>query len=130
MESGRLEDKKEIRRFIGSPIRSIFDKFAQSKDVSFIYGEPIEYADKKVLPVAKLKYSVGGGGGYTDNAEKESADGEGGGGFFSVNPVGVYEITATKVKFKPIVPVNLIFTLLAIFTFGLVWLKKKESARN
>ena len=126
MESRTLEEKKESRPFVGSPIRSIFDKFAQRKDASLIYGEPVEYADKKVLPVAKLRYYVGGGGGSTDNAEKESAVGEGGGGLFSVQPVGVYEITAKKVKFKPIVTLHLLLTLLTVFMFGFVWLQKKR----
>lgn len=109
-----------------SPIRSILDKFSRNKDVSLVYGESIELEDKKVIPVAKIKYYVGGGGGYSESKEKESAaQGEGAGGYFSVKPIGVLEITPGKVKFKPIVQLNFLLTLFTIFTFGLVFLWKK-----
>ena len=85
-----------------SPIGVIFDKFAKYKDVSLVYGEPIELENKKVLPVAKVDYYVGGGGGYSGESENSPvAQGEGGGGYISVKPLGVYEITSDKVKFKP-----------------------------
>lgn len=71
-----------------TPIRVVFKKFGIQKDVSLIYGEPVEVGLNKVVPVAKLKYAIGGGG-------------EGAGGSFSVKPVGVYEITPERVTFKP-----------------------------
>ena len=48
-----------------SPIARIFEKFSRQQDVSLIYGEPINFENKKVLPVAKINYIVGGGGGYS-----------------------------------------------------------------
>lgn len=75
-----------------TPIKAVFKKFGIQKDVTLIYGEPVEVGLNKVIPVAKLKYAVGGGGGD---------GGEGAGGSFSVKPVGVYEITPDHVSFKP-----------------------------
>ncbi|WOV83831.1 hypothetical protein PGH26_13245 [Sporosarcina jeotgali] len=72
-----------------TPIKAVFKKFGIQKDVSLIYGEPVEVGLNKVIPVAKMKYAVGGGG-------------EGAGGSFSVKPVGVYEITPDHVSFKPV----------------------------
>lgn len=109
-----------------SPIRSIFNKFSRDKDVSLVYGETIEMERKRVLPVAKVNYYVGGGGGYSEGSEKETAaQGEGAGGHFSIKPLGVFEITSEKVKFKPVIHVNYILTLIMICTFGLVFLLKK-----
>lgn len=114
-----------------SPIRSLFDKFAQQKDVSLVYGEPIELEDKQVLPVAKVNYYVGGGGGYAGSDGIESVgQGEGGGGYFSIKPLGVYEITSEKVRFKPIIDLKFIFTLSAVLTFGMTLLLKKSQVKR
>ncbi|MFJ8063553.1 spore germination protein GerW family protein [Psychrobacillus sp. NPDC096426] len=92
-----------------------------------VYGEPIDLDSKRVLPVAKVNYYVGGGGGYSDMSEKEPvAQGEGGGGYFSVKPVGVFEITPEKVKFKPIINMYFILTILSVVTLGLGFLLKRN----
>ncbi|SES30447.1 GerW family sporulation protein [Psychrobacillus sp. OK032] len=110
-----------------SPIRSVFDKFSRAKDASLVYGEPIELDRKQVLPVAKVNYYVGGGGGYSDMGEEEStAQGEGGGGYFSIKPVGVFEITPEKVKFKPIINMYFVLTILSVVTLGLGFLFKSS----
>lgn len=109
-----------------SPIGRIFEKFRQQRDVSLVYGEPIEVKNKKILPVAKINYIVGGGGGYSgETGSSTVAQGEGGGGHISVRPLGVYEIDAEKVEFRPIINFNYTLTLVAIFTLGLVWILKK-----
>ena len=130
METEKLANHLETvdKQFIyKSPIRSIFDKFSREKDVSLIYGEPIALENKRVLPVARAKYNVGGGGGYSGKSDQSSADqGEGGGGFISVKPLGVYEVTPEKVKFKPIIDLNLVFVLFTVLTFGLVWVLRRR----
>jgi uncharacterized spore protein YtfJ len=108
-----------------SPIGMIFDKFAKYKDVSLVYGESIELENKKVLPVAKVDYYVGGGGGYSGESENSPvAQGEGGGGYISVKPLGVYEITSDKVRFKPAIELKFILTIITVLTFGLAILIK------
>lgn len=109
-----------------SPISLIFDKFSRTKDASLVYGDPIDLDSKKVLPVAKVNYYVGGGGGYSEMSEKDlTSQGEGGGGHFSIKPVGVFEITAEEVKFKPIVNIYLVLTILSVVTLGLGFLLKR-----
>ncbi|MEI4770685.1 spore germination protein GerW family protein [Psychrobacillus sp. FJAT-51614] len=126
MEDGKNSNEKP--KAYRSPIGVIFDKFSQSKDVSLIYGEPIELENKRVLPVAKVDYYVGGGGGYSNAEENNStAQGEGGGGYISVKPVGVFEITSSKVKFKPVIRWDFFLTLFSIITFGLILLRKKSA---
>lgn len=109
-----------------SPIGRIFEKFRQQREVSLVFGEPIEFKNKKVLPVAKVNYIVGGGGGNTgETGNTSSSQGEGGGGHISIRPLGVYEIDAEKVKFIPIIDFKFTLTLFSVFTLGLIWLLKK-----
>ncbi|WP_342515050.1 hypothetical protein MKY34_10185 [Sporosarcina sp. FSL K6-1522] len=107
-----------------SPIGRLFEKFSRHKDVSLVYGEPIELEHKRVLPVAKVHYMVGGGGGYS--SDSPFAQGEGGGGRISVKPLGVYEIDTHRVTFKPIIDLKFILTLASVLTLGLVWILKKS----
>lgn len=111
-----------------SPVRSIFEKFSREKDVALVYGEPIVMENKQILPVAKVNYFVGGGsGGQLDEEQAVSiGQGEGGGGIFTIKPIGVYEITDKKVEFKPILPINLILTFVTIISFGIALLIKKK----
>ncbi|CAM3161718.1 spore germination protein GerW family protein [Filibacter tadaridae] len=106
-----------------SPIGKLFEKFARQKDVSLVYGDPIEFINKKVLPVAKVNYMVGGGGGYSgESANSSVGQGEGGGGVIKVTPLGVYEINSKQVKFKPVIDFKFILTLVTILTLGLALL--------
>ncbi|WP_194841441.1 spore germination protein GerW family protein [Sporosarcina obsidiansis] len=94
MNNGQDQPNKKAvqNEYIETPVKTIFNKFANQKDVSLIYGEPIELGLQKVVPVAKVKYAVGGGG--------DGSGGEGGGGAFTIRPVGVYVITPDQVKFE------------------------------
>ena len=109
-----------------SPITRIFEKFTRQQDVSLIYGDPINFKNKKVLPVAKVNYIVGGGGGYSgETGNTTVSQGEGGGGHISIKPLGVYEIDSEKVKFRPIIDFKFTLTLFTFFTLSLIWLLKK-----
>ena len=129
METGKIDttqNVKEMKPVYRSPIGSIFDKFGAQKDVSLVYGEPIELENKRVLPVAKLNYYVGGGGGYSGESNNSPVtQGEGGGGYISVRPLGVYEITSNQVKFKPTIDLKFMVTAFTILTLGLAWLMKR-----
>lgn len=116
-----------------SPIRTIFDKFSRQKDTSLVFGEPIELDNKRVLPVAKVNYYVGGGGGGGHSSEGESpsaGQGEGGGGVFSVKPLGVYEITVDEVKFKSVVDFKFMLMIFTVLTLGLTFLLKKPCEKR
>ncbi|WP_172372707.1 glycine-rich protein [Sporosarcina jiandibaonis] len=129
METKKIEattNSTATKPIYRSPIGMIFNKFAKQKDVSLVYGEPIELENKKVLPVAKVDYYVGGGGGYSGGSENSPvAQGEGGGGFISVKPLGVYEISSDKVKFKPAIDLKFILMIITVCTFGFAILMMK-----
>ncbi len=125
-------DEKEFTPFKSSPLLPIFEKFSKTRDVSLVYGDPIEMHGRTIIPVAQVKYSVGAGAGggngrgepnsQSDSpAEMGSGHGEGAGGSFQIKPVGIYDITTEKSIYRPIAPVELI-VLLPLMLTGLVFL--------
>jgi hypothetical protein len=64
--------------------------------VQAVFGEPVERDGVTVVPVARVRWGVGGGGGVgTDGS------GSGGGGGVTAEPVGYIEITAAGAMFRP-----------------------------
>ena len=126
--------------FKESPLRPIFEKFSKVRDVSLVYGDPLVMGDTVILPVAKVKYSVGVGAGVgyelkdTDQEQpvsekSEGGSGEGGGGSFLIKPLGVYSITSEKTVYKPIVPVELLL-LLPIVVTGLAFMMSSSQTEQ
>ncbi|ADU31717.1 hypothetical protein [Evansella cellulosilytica] len=109
------------------PFKPIVDKFSKHKDSTLVYGETIDLETKKVLPVARIRYIGGGGGGFTQGNKDALGEGGGGGGYISVKPVGVYEITENKTTFKPPVSKTSTLSLLVILTFGIALLFTRKS---
>lgn len=115
-----------------SPIKSIFDKFSSHKDVNLIYGDPITHENQTIVPVAKVSYSFGAGGGSEADTKKgrqkaqEQGQGEGGGGHLSVKPLGVYEMTANRARFKPVINVTIIVAVFSMVRLGKALLLRKK----
>ena len=126
--------------FMLSPVRSIFDKFSKVRDVSLVFGDPIDIGGTIILPVAKVKYHVGAGAGtgyelkdkddeHPGFEEAEGGSGEGSGGSFLIKPLGVYSITSEKTVYKPIVPVELLL-LLPIVVTGLAFMMSSSQTEQ
>ncbi|MRH42092.1 hypothetical protein GH741_05310 [Aquibacillus halophilus] len=106
----------------------LFEKFGAHKDITLVYGEPIEVENRKVLPVAKVSYMFGGGGGFSEIIDKlPSGQGEGGGGFVSIKPVGVYDISAKKTTYKPIFDFKLIVICFTLPLLLFSWRKRNKN---
>jgi uncharacterized spore protein YtfJ len=58
-------------------LKTIADGFQSGATVKNVYGEPISKGDTTVIPVARLSYAFGGGGGREAEgaAEKDGAGG-------------------------------------------------------
>ncbi|MBB4825642.1 putative spore protein YtfJ [Sporosarcina luteola] len=112
--------QKNKQKNIATPVQTIFNKFADCRDITLVYDEPIEVGLKKVVPVAKVKYAVGGGG--------DGNGGEGGGGSFSIQPVGVYEISPDKLTFTSVKHMQRqnVLILILIGLIGLLLFRKKK----
>jgi uncharacterized spore protein YtfJ len=86
-----------------------FERAQKSASVKAVYGEPIVYEDKVVLPIATITHGFGIGGGVgSDVKEDRSDEGVGGGGvgYVGAHPIALAEINADGVKVTPIVDEN------------------------
>ena len=98
---------------IEQTIKNFFETFERADkaaSVDAVYGEPIAYEDKVILPIATIRhyFGLGGGVGLNNNAEGRANEGVGGGGGGGINaqPVALVEISADGVKMMPIVDEN------------------------
>ncbi len=65
-----------------------------------VYGQPVERDGVTVIPVARVVYGFGGGGGTHPDPGVES--GEGGGGGAQVQPVGFISVRGGSAEFRSI----------------------------
>jgi len=82
-----------------SLLERIVDRLGSRAGVGAVFGEPIRSADRTVVPVARVRWAGGVGGGAS---EKEGASGSGGGGGVAIDPIGYLEITPEAAEFRPI----------------------------
>ncbi|HYG65109.1 MAG TPA: spore germination protein GerW family protein [Thermoanaerobaculia bacterium] len=75
------------------------DHLSYTGRATTVFGEAIERDGVTVIPVAKAKWALGGGGGHRRPGNQE---GMGGGGAVNVAPVGYIEIRNGESRFRPI----------------------------
>lgn len=75
------------------------DKLGVTARAATVFGEAVERDGVTVIPVAKAKWGLGGGGGHRRPGAQE---GMGGGGGVTVAPVGYVEIKDGQSRFRPI----------------------------
>lgn len=105
----------------GRMLRSLGDRLQAGASVRQVYGEPIEFAGRMVIPVAGLRYGFGAGGGAGGKPGSDrSGNGSGGGAGISLRPLGALEITEAGTRFIRFVdPVPFGLALLIGFLVGL-----------
>jgi hypothetical protein len=70
--------------------------------VQAVFGEPVRHEELTIIPVARVRWGFGGGGGQTDAPDSGPASGSGGGGGVAADPVGYVEIGSAGADFRPI----------------------------
>lgn len=85
-------------------LRTIGESFQSSATVKNVYGEPISKGDRTIIPIARISYGFGGGGGAHEGEQPAQSPiskgrGGGGGGRMSAVPAGALEITSTGTRF-------------------------------
>jgi uncharacterized spore protein YtfJ len=65
--------------------------------VQAVFGDHVERDGVTVIPVARVRWGVGGGGGSAPEGS-----GSGGGGGVAADPIGYIEITPSGANFRPI----------------------------
>lgn len=111
MTSDRSKATNEaIQAAEGGMTASVLERLADlvggRATVQAVFGEPIERGNLTVIPVARIRWGIGGGGGSTvdPTGGTESGSGTGGGGGVTADPVGYLEIRAEGAVFQPIRP--------------------------
>ena len=81
-------------------LESIGESLGSTATVKSVFGEPIHAEGKTVVPVAKVAYGFGAGGGRKSaNHDGCSDQPEGGGGGVRAFPAGALEITPGSTRF-------------------------------
>jgi uncharacterized spore protein YtfJ len=86
-------------------LRALSERFQTSASVKNVFGDPITVGDKTVIPVARIRYGLGAGGGGVSRDGLSGPDtpsgksGGGGGGGVIASPKGVLEITPAGTRF-------------------------------
>lgn len=84
-------------------LERLSDQLRTGTNTQTVFGEPVERNGATVIPVARARWGVGGGGFQPgESAAKGEAGGTGGGGGAMVSPVGYIELTDRRVRFRPI----------------------------
>jgi uncharacterized spore protein YtfJ len=77
----------------------------QTTGVRTVFGEPISAEGRTIVPVARVAYGFGSGGGAStrlpDRSNDMMGEGAGGGGGARAVPAGVLEITPERTRFVP-----------------------------
>ncbi|MGE5594762.1 MAG: spore germination protein GerW family protein [Hyphomicrobiales bacterium] len=87
-------------------IERLAEKLGGAANARAVYGDPVERDGITIIPVAKVSFGLGGGGGRGADSKEgtfEGGEGGGGGGGLNAKPVGYIEIRngqATFVRFK------------------------------
>jgi uncharacterized spore protein YtfJ len=98
-------------------VQRLLDSVAELQEkanVNAVFGEPVTFEGRTVIPVAKVAYGFSVGIGYAPlmeaEGEKETADemaegasGVGGGGGIQARPFAVVEVTPESTRVEPIV---------------------------
>lgn len=105
---------------IAKTLRSLGDRLQAGASVRHVYGNPIEFAGRTVVPLARLRYGFGAGDGAEKAGSGRGGSGSGGGAGISLRPVGALEISEAGTRFIRFAdPVPLGLALLVGFLVGL-----------
>lgn len=94
-----------------TPFEPIAEVFERNLSIRHVYAEPVHHGDTTVIPVAKVAYGFGAGGGRrpaprspqgassSTEPTKQDAQGGGGGGGARLTPIGALEVGPRGTRF-------------------------------
>ena len=88
------------RRRTDDILTTLADRLGGRFTASTVFGSPVEREGVTVIPVATVRFGLGGGGGEDPSGGQS---GEGGGGAGSGTPAGYIEIKDGRSRFVPLV---------------------------
>ena len=122
------------------PFEPLSTFFERNLSIRHVYGEPVHQGETTIIPVAKVAYGFGAGGGQRPGVRVAGVDGRpeteagpeirggGGGGGARLSPVGALEIGPWGTRF---IRYDELPRLLVAVAFGLVvgWVASRRGAR-
>ncbi len=111
-------------------IEELLEQARDAMTVKKVFGEPYQHDGLTLIPAAKIRGVMGGGGG---EGPDEQAKGWGGGFGLTARPVGTYVIRGETVTWVPVVDVNrllLIAGVVTIFALGTIRSVVKACAKR
>ncbi len=78
-------------------LKEVSENIEKAANVKTVFGDPIKFENRTIIPVATVSVSGGGGGGF--GKDKAKAKGGGAGLHIESKPVGYIEITEQGAKF-------------------------------
>ena len=82
---------------VSDTLTKITDRLQMSATTKTVYGDPVSVDGRTLIPVAKVRYGFGAGGGA--NSGGNGGEGSGGGGGVEVTPIGMIEITELETRY-------------------------------
>lgn len=86
-------------------LQSLVERFSATANVKQVFGDAIQANGKTIIPVARLHYRLGAGGGSgetksdSQQGPRSGGGGGGGGGLVSARPIGALEISDSGTRF-------------------------------
>ncbi len=91
---------------VGGPsdrfLEGLAERIGARASVQAVFGDPVERGEVTVIPVARVRWGVGGGAGTSAAAAPDGGTGSGGGGGATADPVGYLEIGPEGATFRAI----------------------------
>jgi Sporulation protein YtfJ (Spore_YtfJ) len=98
-------------------LASLAEQIGARFDASNVFGMPVERDGVTVIPVATIRFGIGGGGG---SDPRKGQDGEGGGGAGTASAAGYIELKDGRSRFVPAVhPARMLLLVAAATLAGL-----------
>ena len=79
-------------------VKSLMEGFKSAADIKTVYGEPMTFFGKTLIPIAKVGYGLGAG----EGKGPEGGGGSGAGGGGGTEPVGFLLVSEEEVRFIPL----------------------------
>jgi hypothetical protein len=96
-------------------LATLADRIGARFEASSVFGTPVERDGVTVIPVATIRFGIGGGGGSDPS---KGQDGQGGGGGGTASAAGYIELRNGRSRFVPAVHPARMFLLVATATLA------------
>lgn len=115
-------------------LKDFIGKGQESMTIRRVFGEPYVKNGVTLVPAARIRGAVGGGGGDQKTGDRQG-EGEGGGLMLAAAPVGVYVIRGEKVTWMPSFDLNRVIlgaqlTAIVALLVARSWAPRRPRARS